>query len=86
MFIHVMVHCCGRVGRLCKSNKHLDDPQVSNPILQEYLFAALQYQNFGYSNGMIVVNILQSLYILDFFSQEDWYVHTIVSLKSCRFV
>ncbi|KAF7350030.1 ERG4/ERG24 ergosterol biosynthesis protein [Mycena venus] len=41
-------------------------------------FAASQYQNFGYvSNGMIVVNILQSLYILDFFYQEDWYVRTI---------
>ncbi|KAF8142498.1 7-dehydrosterol-delta 7-reductase [Mycena galopus ATCC 62051] len=33
---------------------------------------------FGYvSNGMIVVNILQNLYIVDFFYQEGWYVHTI---------
>ncbi|KAF7369552.1 ERG4/ERG24 ergosterol biosynthesis protein [Mycena venus] len=41
-------------------------------------FAASQYQHFGYvCNGMIVVNILQSLYILDFFYQEDWYIGTI---------
>ncbi|KAJ7795017.1 7-dehydrocholesterol reductase [Mycena olivaceomarginata] len=36
------------------------------------------YQKFGYvSNGMIVVNILQNLYIMDFFYQEGWYVRTI---------
>ncbi|KAF8195259.1 ergosterol biosynthesis ERG4/ERG24 [Mycena galopus ATCC 62051] len=41
-------------------------------------FAASQYQKFGYvSNGMIVVNILQNLYIVDFFYQEGWYVRTI---------
>ncbi|KAJ6562407.1 ergosterol biosynthesis ERG4/ERG24 family-domain-containing protein [Mycena capillaripes] len=38
----------------------------------------VQYQHFGYvCNGMIVVNILQSLYIFDFFYQEDWYTRTI---------
>ncbi|KAJ6536299.1 ergosterol biosynthesis ERG4/ERG24 [Mycena capillaripes] len=41
-------------------------------------FAASQYQRFGYvCNGMIVVNILQGLYICDFFYQEDWYTRTI---------
>ncbi|KAF7368088.1 7-dehydrocholesterol reductase [Mycena sanguinolenta] len=40
--------------------------------------AASQYQHFGYvCNGMIVVNILQNLYILDFFYHEDWYTRTI---------
>ncbi|KAF7343947.1 ERG4/ERG24 ergosterol biosynthesis protein [Mycena venus] len=41
-------------------------------------FAASQYKHFGYvCNSMIVVNILQSLYVLDFFYQEDWYLRTI---------
>ncbi|KAJ6470326.1 7-dehydrocholesterol reductase [Mycena sanguinolenta] len=36
------------------------------------------YQKFGYvSDGMIVVNVLQNLYIVDFFYQEGWYVRTI---------
>ncbi|KAJ6468840.1 7-dehydrocholesterol reductase [Mycena sanguinolenta] len=35
------------------------------------------YQKFGYiSNSMILVNILQNLYIVDFFYQEGWYVRT----------
>ncbi|KAJ7203824.1 7-dehydrosterol-delta 7-reductase [Mycena pura] len=40
--------------------------------------AASQYQRFRYvCNGMIVVNILQNLYILDFFYHEAWYTRTI---------
>ncbi|KAF7367977.1 7-dehydrocholesterol reductase [Mycena sanguinolenta] len=40
--------------------------------------AASQYQHFGYvCNGMIVVNILQNIYILDFFYHEEWYTRTI---------
>ncbi|KAJ7585374.1 7-dehydrosterol-delta 7-reductase [Mycena floridula] len=41
-------------------------------------FTAWQYQQFGYiCNGIIVVNLLQGLYILDFFYHEDWYTRTI---------
>ncbi len=41
-------------------------------------FAAKQYQAFGYvTASMIVVNLLQLLYVLDFFAREDWYLRTI---------
>ena len=37
-------------------------------------FAAYQFQRIGYiSNSMILVNILQAIYVLDFFWNEDWY-------------
>lgn len=41
-------------------------------------FAAKQYQQYGgVSDSMIVVNILQALYVLDFFWNENWYLKTI---------
>ncbi|AAV51067.1 putative 7-dehydrocholesterol reductase [Acanthamoeba castellanii mimivirus] len=40
--------------------------------------AMKQYENFGYvSNSMILVIILQLIYIVDFFYNENWYVHTV---------
>ncbi|KAJ6482019.1 ergosterol biosynthesis ERG4/ERG24 family-domain-containing protein [Mycena sanguinolenta] len=57
------------------SASHPSDRKFSGKNLS---FAASKYQKFGYvSNGMIVVNILQNLYIVDFFYQEGWYVRTI---------
>ncbi|KAF8145212.1 ergosterol biosynthesis ERG4/ERG24, partial [Mycena galopus ATCC 62051] len=48
-------------------------------IVQKSLLCSFAVPKFGYvSNGMIVVNILQNLYIVDFFYQEGWYVRTIV--------
>ena len=41
-------------------------------------FAARQFQEFGYVTGsMILVNLLQLVYVLDFFAREDWYLRTI---------
>lgn len=40
-------------------------------------FAAAQYRRFGQiSDSMILVNILQALYVVDFFVHEDWYLKT----------
>ncbi|QGR53641.1 phospholipid methyltransferase [Moumouvirus maliensis] len=40
--------------------------------------AAKQYENYGYiTNSMILVIFLQMIYILDFFYNENWYVHTV---------
>lgn len=37
-----------------------------------------QYKNFGFvSDSMILVNILQGIYVLDFFWNENWYLRTI---------
>jgi 7-dehydrocholesterol reductase len=41
-------------------------------------FAAKQYQTYGYiTNSMILVNVLQAIYVLDFFWHEAWYLKTI---------
>ena len=41
-------------------------------------FAAMQYRKFGQiTDSMIILNLLQGLYVLDFFWNENWYLHTI---------
>ena len=41
-------------------------------------FAFKQYQIYGYvTNSMILVNILQAIYVIDFFWYESWYLKTI---------
>lgn len=41
-------------------------------------FMFKQYENFGYvTNSMILLNILQGLYVVDFFWNENWYLFTI---------
>lgn len=41
-------------------------------------FAHYQYTHFGFvSNGMVLLNVLQNLYVLDFFWNERWYLKTI---------
>lgn len=41
-------------------------------------FACSQYEKFGsISNSMVSVIILQQLYVVDFFANEDWYLRTI---------
>lgn len=53
-------------------------PGIIAWTLINYSFAALQYQKYGYiSNSMILVNVLQGLYVLDFFWNENWYLKTI---------
>jgi 7-dehydrocholesterol reductase len=42
------------------------------------LFAHYQYEVYGtVYNSMILLNILQGIYVLDFFWNERWYLHTI---------
>ena len=37
-----------------------------------------QYQYYHQiSNSMILVNLLQAIYVIDFFYYEDWYLRTI---------
>eukprot|EP00112_Aurelia_sp_Birch-Aquarium-sp1_P001339 Seg1141.2 transcript_id=Seg1141.2/GoldUCD/mRNA.D3Y31 product="7-dehydrocholesterol reductase" protein_id=Seg1141.2/GoldUCD/D3Y31 len=39
--------------------------------------AAKQYEVFGHvTNSMMLVNVFQALYVLDFFYKEDWYLRT----------
>lgn len=41
-------------------------------------FAAKQYQLYGHvTNSMLIVNILQAIYVIDFFWHERWYLKTI---------
>lgn len=41
-------------------------------------YAAKQYERYGFvTNSMILVNVLQGLYVLDFFWNETWYLKTI---------
>ncbi len=41
-------------------------------------FAAAQYQMYGYvTNSMLIVNLLQAIYVIDFFWNEAWYLNTI---------
>lgn len=40
-------------------------------------FAAAQYNRFGaVTDSMVLVNVLQALYVVDFFLHEDWYLKT----------
>jgi 7-dehydrocholesterol reductase len=53
-------------------------PGIIGWTLINLSFAAYQYQRDGVvTNGMIMVNFLQFLYVLDFFINEDWYLRTI---------
>ena len=53
-------------------------PGIIGWTLINLSFAAKQYQIYGVvSNGMMLVNFLQFLYVLDFFVNEDWYLRTI---------
>eukprot|EP00274_Cyanoptyche_gloeocystis_P000925 CAMPEP_0196661098 /NCGR_PEP_ID=MMETSP1086-20130531/42654_1 /TAXON_ID=77921 /ORGANISM="Cyanoptyche gloeocystis , Strain SAG4.97" /LENGTH=447 /DNA_ID=CAMNT_0041995849 /DNA_START=67 /DNA_END=1410 /DNA_ORIENTATION=+ len=41
-------------------------------------FAAAQYRNYGYvTNSMVLVNVFELVYILDFFYNETWYLATL---------
>lgn len=41
-------------------------------------FAAKQYENLGYvTNSMVILNILQAAYVIDYFLNEVWYLRTI---------
>ncbi len=40
-------------------------------------FACLQHQRYGLTDSMILVNLMQALYVLDFFWNEKWYLSTL---------
>jgi 7-dehydrocholesterol reductase len=60
---------------------------VSNPdltvwmltsVLSDFSFIAYQYQLHGYiTNTILISTILHSIYVVDFFINEDWYLRTI---------
>jgi len=53
-------------------------PGIIGWTLINLIFMIAQYENFGYvTNSMILVNILQLIYVLDFFWNETWYLNTI---------
>lgn len=53
-------------------------PGIIGWTLLNLVFAAAQYERYGYvSNSMVLVNILQGAYVLYFFYKEEWYLHTI---------
>lgn len=53
-------------------------PGIIGWTLINLSFGAAQYYRYGVlTNGMILVNFFQFLYVLDFFVNEDWYLRTI---------
>ncbi len=68
-----------RFGRLWDFKLfHNGRPGIIGWTLINISFAAAQYKKFGFiSNSMFLVNLLQAIYVLDFFIHEDWYLRTI---------
>ncbi len=53
-------------------------PGIIAWTLINFSFAAKQYMTLGYvTNSMVLVNVLQAIYVLDFFWYETWYLKTI---------
>ncbi len=53
-------------------------PGIIAWTLINFSFAAKQYATLGYiTNSMVLVNVLQAIYVLDFFWNEAWYLKTI---------
>ena len=54
---------------------HIEESLIA---LSDISYAAYQYETQGQlSNSMLIVIALHSLYVLDFFANEDWYLRTI---------
>ena len=57
---------------------HNGRPGIVAWTLINLSWAAYQYQSLGYvTDSMLVLNILQALYVVDFFCNESWYTRTI---------
>lgn len=53
-------------------------PGIIGWMIINLSFAIKQYETFGtISNTMVMVNILQGIYVVDFFWNESWYLRTI---------
>ncbi|KAM0704027.1 hypothetical protein Q7P35_008259 [Cladosporium inversicolor] len=67
-----------RIGDLDLKFFHNGRPGIIAWSLINLSWACYQYQSLGYvSQPMIVLNLLQAIYILDFFCNEAWYTHTV---------
>ncbi|KAF1986416.1 ERG4/ERG24 ergosterol biosynthesis protein [Aulographum hederae CBS 113979] len=57
---------------------HNGRPGIIGWVLINASFTIAQYRRFGHvTNSIIIVDILQALYIVDFFVNESWYTRTI---------
>jgi len=67
-----------RVGGLDLKLFHIGRVGMMAWTIVNASFAATQFQELGYvTSSMILVNVLQLVYVLDFFAREDWYLRTI---------
>ena len=67
-----------RVGRLDLKLFHIGHIGMMAWTTINLSLAARQYQQLGYVTlSMVIVNVLQLVYVLDFFAREDWYLRTI---------
>ena len=66
-----------------RSNTKTQNPNLfyesrANSPYSDISFTALQYRTFGYiTNSMLIADILHTIYVVDFFINEDWYIRTI---------
>ena len=57
---------------------HNGRPGIVAWTLIDLSFAAAQYRDFGYiSNSMMIAVLLHTIYVLDLFVNEDWYLRTL---------
>ena len=57
---------------------HNERPGIIAWILIDLSFAAVQYRDFGYvSNSMAIVILLHTVYVVDLFVNEAWYLKTL---------
>ncbi|TPX51275.1 hypothetical protein SeLEV6574_g00407 [Synchytrium endobioticum] len=57
---------------------HNGRPGIIAWTLIDISFAAAQYAKIGYiTNQMLLINLFHTIYVLDFFYNEDWYLRTI---------
>jgi len=57
---------------------HNGRPGIIGWTLIDLAYTVLQYRTFGHvTNSIVIVNILHTAYVIDFFVNEDWYLRTI---------
>ncbi|KAK2477125.1 hypothetical protein H9L39_12349 [Fusarium oxysporum f. sp. albedinis] len=57
---------------------HNGRPGIIGWSLINISYGALQYQIHGYiTNSMVLINLFQAVYVVDFFVNESWYLRTI---------
>lgn len=67
-----------RIGRFDFKLFFNGRPGIVAWTLINFSFMAKQYQLYGHvTNAMLIVNLLQALYVVDFFWNERWYLKTV---------